>query len=267
MLEALAQVQNEDGTITFTQVPQYDSGDPNTINAVVKGLEENSPSLLSVAFYTQESAKYIDNRVNRINLIIDSKEDLTRALNAIKNNTHLTELTLCGYEITHKDYEALKADEPAKELVYALGNAVAKNPSLKTLRLYHAKLSGFLAYVLGCILEENTEISSLCLSESTLFDFGLEQIAEALKKNHFITQMDITNIKDPNNIGARIMPIFAGLAGGTGITRNATESLEKSLTRNREFAKRRAALEEKFWALVQKRVIPKSLVTTEKSIS
>ena len=52
MLEALAQVQNEDGTVTFKrQVPQYDSRDCSVINAVIEGIENNSPNILSVLYY------------------------------------------------------------------------------------------------------------------------------------------------------------------------------------------------------------------------
>ena len=301
MLETLAQVQNEDGTVTFknapqNQTPQYNSEDPDVIDAVIKGLEQNSPSILSVAFYTRESAQYIDDKIHRINLIVDSKEDLTRMLKAVETNTHLTELLLCGYKMTYEpprpkmqvtehiegnkityrqtpvinkpeeeDEEILEANDAEKKS-YALGEVVANNPSLRTLRLYYMQLSYYAVWAFGWGIEYNTKISSLYLSESTFFN-GIKPIAEALKKNHFITHMDITNIKDPNNIGARIMPIFADLAGGSGTTLEINKSLSQSLGRNREFAKQCAALEEKFWALVRKKVIPEILVATKESIN
>ena len=231
MLQNLEQTFNQNGEVVFkTPQPTYNPEDSETINAVIQDLESNSPSLLLINFYTPAAKFYMsDTELEEpIKLVVNNGENFTRVLKALKTNTHLIELCLCGYTIT---------DEQAKEL----GEVLATHPSLQTLRIYHTKLNENGCDFLAQGIIRNKQIHSLYFCEGKIAYEGIKKIDDALKNNHFITKTEITNIIT--------FPLL--------MQNQDRYSIHLSMTQNQAFWKQRRALEERFILLEELNIIPK----------
>lgn len=246
MLNKLEQALDKNGKVVFaTPRPDYNSEDPETINTVINDLASNSSSLLLINFYTPSTKMYMsDTDIEAsVKLVVSDGADFTRVLKALKNNTHLIELCLCGYTIT---------GEQAKEL----GDVLAAHPSLQTLRLYHAKLSICANNFLAQGITKNKQIHSLYFGESQ-FEYGehrIEQIVYSLKNNHFVTTVETTNAKCFINPQPGQNPPFVRTFP---FRKEDINSINESMTRNQTFWKQRRALEERFIVLEELKIIPK----------
>lgn len=263
MLEAIQQTLDQNGKVIFkdnnvvfknqlnAQSATHDPRNPELIEAVIQGIEQNSVLLRCINFYTEHSAQYmtdIDNRGQPIKLVVNNQEDFDRILNALKTNTHLVELHFSGYNLT---------DARAQ----ALGDALAVSPSLDTLSLDRLELSKVGAQVLAKGIAKNKQLHSLYLADVTLNDQGIDEFEAVLKDHQSITTLNITNIHDRDDHALFMIP---------GVARHAREQVIQSLntfvTRNQKFAKQRILLEEAISAIAAHFKFNKPVVRRESFI-
>lgn len=178
MLQSLEQTFDQNGKVVFKTPSPYMTADPETIESVITALESNSPSLLLINFYTQNDAGSMGDDHSEagtpIKLIVNDEKNFNRILKALKTNTHLIELSLCGYQIT---------DEQAKELSEVFPTC----PSLQKLNLYRAKVSESAKHLLNQSTSKHQEFlkQNRTLAEKFLLLEALKIICPDPKREQY----------------------------------------------------------------------------------
>jgi|GEM_PF-2623180 len=251
MLERLAQTVDKDNKVKFKNPPvNYKKDDAALVDDVVGAIANNSPDIRSVAVHFSEDTLGYANAssAHQITLVDPQKSTLIKLLKGLEKNTHLVELTLCGYDFSHGAVAIRWGDLPISgpffseqdlenaEEARALAEALGNNTSIRVLQLFHSTFSPADAYCLRWGIEHNQAMQRLFLSESNFMNEGIKEIDEALKKNQFITHLELDNLKDGGAL--QIFP-FAS------VTRKTRESFLSSLQRNKDFALKRSDCEKK----------------------
>jgi Ran GTPase-activating protein (RanGAP) involved in mRNA processing and transport len=143
-----------------------------------------------------------------------------KVINALKENTKITELNLSGNNIGDKEAKALAdmlkentkitklnllKSNLGKDGAEELADMLKENKKIKTLNLSNSNLGKDGAKALADMLKENKTLTELDLSLNNIGDKGAEELAKALKENTTLTTLKLSD----NNIGDKGAKVLA----------------------------------------------------------